>query len=88
MRTAGLCARWSGCSRSRGWATGVDADGELAEASMQRVETCVARYADRARELGASTPLAVATSAVRDAANGAEFMRRCWSSAAVCAPGC
>jgi exopolyphosphatase/guanosine-5'-triphosphate,3'-diphosphate pyrophosphatase len=54
----------------------VDADGELAEASMQRVETCVARYAGRARELGASTPLAVATSAVRDAANGAEFMRR------------
>jgi len=54
----------------------VDADGELAEASMQRVETCVARYAERARELDATTPLAVATSAVRDAANGAEFMQR------------
>ena len=54
----------------------VDAEGELAEASMQRVETCVARYAKRARELYASTPLAVATSAVRDATNGAEFMRR------------
>jgi exopolyphosphatase/guanosine-5'-triphosphate,3'-diphosphate pyrophosphatase len=54
----------------------VDADGELAEASMRRVETCVARYAERARELDASTPLAVATSAVRDAANGAGFMRR------------
>ncbi|HEV8450340.1 MAG TPA: Ppx/GppA phosphatase family protein [Gaiellales bacterium] len=54
----------------------VDADGELAEASMQRVETCVARYAERARDLNASTPLAVATSAVRDAANGAEFMER------------
>ena len=54
----------------------VDADGELAEASMQRVETCVARYAERARDLDASTPLAVATSAVRDAANGAEFMER------------
>src|SRR4051794_10595476 len=54
----------------------VDADGELAEASMQRVETCVARYAERARELDASMPLAVATSAVRDAANGAEFMQR------------
>jgi exopolyphosphatase/guanosine-5'-triphosphate,3'-diphosphate pyrophosphatase len=54
----------------------VDADGELAEASTQRVETCVARYAERARELDASTPLAVATSAVRDAANGAEFMQR------------
>jgi exopolyphosphatase / guanosine-5'-triphosphate,3'-diphosphate pyrophosphatase len=54
----------------------VDADGELGEASMQRVETCVARYAERARELDAATPLAVATSAVRDAANGAEFMRR------------
>jgi exopolyphosphatase/guanosine-5'-triphosphate,3'-diphosphate pyrophosphatase len=54
----------------------VDADGELADGSMQRVETCVARYAECARELEASTPLAVATSAVRDAANGAEFMRR------------
>jgi exopolyphosphatase/guanosine-5'-triphosphate,3'-diphosphate pyrophosphatase len=54
----------------------VDADGELAEASMRRVETCVARYAERARELDASMPLAVATSAVRDAANGAEFMQR------------
>jgi exopolyphosphatase/guanosine-5'-triphosphate,3'-diphosphate pyrophosphatase len=54
----------------------VDADGELAGTSMQRVETCVARYAERARELDASIPLAVATSAVRDAANGAEFMRR------------
>jgi exopolyphosphatase/guanosine-5'-triphosphate,3'-diphosphate pyrophosphatase len=54
----------------------VDADGELAEASMQRVETCVDRYAKRARELDAAMPLAVATSAVRDAANGAEFMRR------------
>jgi exopolyphosphatase/guanosine-5'-triphosphate,3'-diphosphate pyrophosphatase len=54
----------------------VDADGELAEASMQRVETCVARYAERAHELDATTPLAVATSAVRDAANGAAFMRR------------
>jgi exopolyphosphatase/guanosine-5'-triphosphate,3'-diphosphate pyrophosphatase len=54
----------------------VDADGELAEASMQRVETCVARYAERARELDVTTPLAVATSAVRDAVNGAEFMRR------------
>jgi exopolyphosphatase / guanosine-5'-triphosphate,3'-diphosphate pyrophosphatase len=54
----------------------VDADGELAEASMRRVETCVARYANRVRELDASAPLAVATSAVRDAAKGAEFMRR------------
>ena len=52
----GLCARSSGCSRSRGWATASTPDGELAEASMQRVETCVARYADRAREPGTLHP--------------------------------
>jgi exopolyphosphatase/guanosine-5'-triphosphate,3'-diphosphate pyrophosphatase len=54
---------------------GVDASGRLSEASMQRVEDCVAGYVSRARELGVAVPLAVATSAVRDAQNGAEFLR-------------
>jgi exopolyphosphatase / guanosine-5'-triphosphate,3'-diphosphate pyrophosphatase len=54
---------------------GVDASGRLSEPSMRRVEACVAGYVSRARELGAGVPLAVATSAVRDARNGAEFLR-------------
>lgn len=54
---------------------GVDASGRLSEPAMQRVGTCVAGYAGRARELGAEVPLAVATSAVRDAQNGVEFLR-------------
>jgi exopolyphosphatase/guanosine-5'-triphosphate,3'-diphosphate pyrophosphatase len=55
---------------------GVDASGRLGEEAMGRVAACVARYADRAREVGAETPLAVATSAVRDATNGREFLGR------------
>jgi exopolyphosphatase/guanosine-5'-triphosphate,3'-diphosphate pyrophosphatase len=54
----------------------VDASGELAEASMRRVLECVAGYAARTRELSAERPLLVATSAVRDAGNGEEFLRR------------
>jgi exopolyphosphatase / guanosine-5'-triphosphate,3'-diphosphate pyrophosphatase len=55
---------------------GVDANGRLADDAMERVSRCVARYAERASELGSETPLAVATSAVRDAANGREFLAR------------
>ncbi|HET6848830.1 MAG TPA: Ppx/GppA phosphatase family protein [Gaiellales bacterium] len=55
---------------------GVDASGRLAEDAMQRVARCVGRYAERASELGAERPLAVATSAVRDAANGRDFLAR------------
>jgi exopolyphosphatase / guanosine-5'-triphosphate,3'-diphosphate pyrophosphatase len=55
---------------------GVDANGRLAPEAMERVAACVGRYAARARELEAETPLAVATSAVRDAANGEEFLAR------------
>src|SRR5436305_3670750 len=55
---------------------GVDASGALAANAMTRVERCVAEYARRAADLGASQPLAVATSAVRDAANGGAFLER------------
>jgi exopolyphosphatase / guanosine-5'-triphosphate,3'-diphosphate pyrophosphatase len=51
----------------------VDADGRLNDASMERVHATLDRYTARARELGAARPLAVATSAVRDAANGTDF---------------
>jgi exopolyphosphatase / guanosine-5'-triphosphate,3'-diphosphate pyrophosphatase len=53
---------------------GVDRSGRLANDSMGRVERVVAAYVERARELGAARILAVATSAVRDAANGPTFL--------------
>jgi len=52
----------------------VDADGRLSEASMERVHAVLEGYAARARELGAERVLATATSAVRDADNGREFL--------------
>ena len=54
---------------------GVDASGGLSQPAMERVADCVQRYADRARALGSETPLATATSAVRDAENGDHFLR-------------
>jgi exopolyphosphatase / guanosine-5'-triphosphate,3'-diphosphate pyrophosphatase len=55
---------------------GVDASGTLAEVPMGRVTATLARYAGRARELGAERLLAVATSAVRDASNRDDFLAR------------
>ena len=52
----------------------VDADGRLSDAGMERVHTVLEDYAARARELGAERVLATATSAVRDADNGSEFL--------------
>ena len=52
----------------------VDADGRLSDAGMERVHTVLEGYAARARELGAERVLATATSAVRDADNGGEFL--------------
>src|SRR4029079_14935618 len=52
----------------------VDASAGLAEWWMRRVLECVAGYAARTRELSAERPLLVATSAVRDAGNGEEFL--------------
>jgi len=53
---------------------GVDRSRGLAEPAVARVDAQVGRYVDRARELGAQTVLATATSAVRDAKNGGEFL--------------
>ena len=55
---------------------GVDASGTLAEQPMRRVTDTLARFAARARELAAERLLAVATSAVRDAANRDDFLAR------------
>ncbi len=55
---------------------GVDASGALAEVPMGRVTTTLVHFAERCRALGAERMLAVATSAVRDAANREDFLAR------------
>ncbi|MEX2252737.1 MAG: Ppx/GppA phosphatase family protein [Thermoleophilaceae bacterium] len=52
---------------------GVDSSGELAEDAMGRVFETLASYREAIDELGAERVVAVATSAVRDAANGERF---------------
>jgi exopolyphosphatase/guanosine-5'-triphosphate,3'-diphosphate pyrophosphatase len=52
----------------------VDADRRLGDEAMARVHAVLERYAARASQLGADPVLATATSAVRDAGNGAEFL--------------
>jgi exopolyphosphatase/guanosine-5'-triphosphate,3'-diphosphate pyrophosphatase len=55
---------------------GVDASGSLADDAMQRVLDTLAEYRAQMDEHGAGANLAVLTSAVRDASNGAEFAER------------
>ncbi len=52
---------------------GVDADGRLAEDAMERVYAVLDDYRDLIERHGGAPAVAVMTSAVRDAANGAEF---------------
>ncbi len=54
---------------------GVDESHELRPAAIARVHAVLAGYAAEAAALGAERVLAVATSAVRDAANGPGFLR-------------
>ncbi len=53
---------------------GVDEHAELSPAAIARVHAVLDGYAREAAELGAAPVLAVATSAVRDAANGPAFL--------------
>ncbi len=55
---------------------GVDASGALAPEAMQRVFDTLERYRAAIDEHGATETTAVLTSAVRDAANGADFTAR------------
>jgi exopolyphosphatase / guanosine-5'-triphosphate,3'-diphosphate pyrophosphatase len=55
---------------------GVDREGVLAEDAMERVHATLAEYRRRIDADGAQRAVAVLTSAVRDAANGAEFAAR------------
>jgi exopolyphosphatase/guanosine-5'-triphosphate,3'-diphosphate pyrophosphatase len=52
---------------------GVDASGRLGDAPMQRVFDVLERYRQAMDEHGATRTVAVLTSAVRDASNGADF---------------
>jgi exopolyphosphatase / guanosine-5'-triphosphate,3'-diphosphate pyrophosphatase len=55
---------------------GVDAGGKLSEEAMQRVFSTLTGYRTTMDDLGCEKNMAVLTSAVRDAANGAEFTER------------
>ncbi|MGD0197002.1 MAG: Ppx/GppA phosphatase family protein [Solirubrobacteraceae bacterium] len=55
---------------------GVDANRRLGKAGMARVHKVLDEYESVARQLGAETAVAVLTSAVRDSANGEEFVAR------------
>jgi exopolyphosphatase/guanosine-5'-triphosphate,3'-diphosphate pyrophosphatase len=55
---------------------GLTQTGQLGEAPMARTAAAVVEYAERARGLGAAEVRIVATSAVREAANGREFAAR------------
>jgi exopolyphosphatase/guanosine-5'-triphosphate,3'-diphosphate pyrophosphatase len=52
---------------------GVDSAGRLQDEAMERVYATLARYREAIERHGAQRAVAVLTSAVRDAANGAEF---------------
>src|SRR3954449_10559264 len=52
---------------------GVDSSGRLSDEAMERVFEVLARYREEIDRQGAGKIVAVATSAVRDAANGEEF---------------
>jgi exopolyphosphatase/guanosine-5'-triphosphate,3'-diphosphate pyrophosphatase len=57
-------------------AQGVDATGRLADEAIDRVLAALADYREEIDRLGAERVTAVATSAVRDAANGPDFLER------------
>ena len=54
---------------------GVDASGRLGDAPMARTLAAVVRFADAARASGAEVVLGAGTSALRDAANGPDFIQ-------------
>ena len=55
---------------------GVDSSGRLADEAIERVLGVVSEYREAIERMGAERTVAVATSAVRDAANGDEFRAR------------
>lgn len=64
-------------------AEGVDATGRLGAPAIERVSNALAEYRSVIDRLGAARTVAVATSAVRDAANGDDFRRHVKSNYAI-----
>jgi exopolyphosphatase / guanosine-5'-triphosphate,3'-diphosphate pyrophosphatase len=62
---------------------GVDRTGNLDPENSQRTLDTIAEFAEAARAVGAEKILAVATSALRDAGDGADFIRRVKEQAGV-----
>ncbi len=62
---------------------GVDRTGNLDPENAQRTLETIAEFADAARNAGAEKIIAVATSALRDAGDGADFIRRVKDKAGV-----
>jgi len=62
---------------------GVDASGRLAPEAIRETADALGRFAAEARALGAQRILCVATSAARDAKNGAEFFEAARAAAAL-----
>lgn len=52
---------------------GIERDGRLSADSVARALTCIERFVAIARRIGAASPLLLATAAVRDASDGADF---------------
>lgn len=78
----GLCTLYKGLNTTR-LGEGVHHSGVLSAAAIGRTVQAVAEFAIKARNMGAEKIIVVATSAVRDAANGSEFGRLCHSRAGV-----
>ena len=62
---------------------GVDASGRLTEEAITRTLAAVRRFAEAARSQGTARVLAAGTSALRDAANGPDFIRQAKDQAGV-----
>jgi exopolyphosphatase/guanosine-5'-triphosphate,3'-diphosphate pyrophosphatase len=73
--TAGLVPVWADQVVTR-LGEGLSERGTLTPSATDGTLTAVRRYRDRARELGATDILLVATAAVRQARDGSEFLRR------------
>jgi exopolyphosphatase/guanosine-5'-triphosphate,3'-diphosphate pyrophosphatase len=62
---------------------GVDASKRLGDDPMERTLDAIVRFAEQARQQGASTVLAAGTSALRDASNGPDFLAQAQTRAGV-----
>lgn len=82
LTEGGLCTLYKGLNTTR-LGEGVHHSGVLSAAAIGRTVQAVAEFAIKAKNMGAEKIIAVATSAVRDAANGSEFVRLCHSRAGV-----